>query len=302
MATQPWIDLSTGIAPWSYPVGGIGRQCWQRLPEATDLADMEAAAATCFRLASPEQIVAVPGSDFAMRLLARMMTAERVAIVGHSYSGYLAAWPDARVTTFDKARGADLLVCAHPNNPDGVLIDIPKIQRLRNMRIVDEAFADAEPANSLLPNRNGAIVLRSFGKFFGLAGVRLGFVIADKPLARDIRAALGDWPVSGPAIAIATRAYADFEWQDRQRERLHHASSRLAELLSRHGTELIGGTSYFQLIETTDAHRLFVHLCQQGILTRPFSDRPGAIRFGLPGAESDWDRLEAALDLWSETS
>ena len=302
LARQPWLDLSTGIAPWSYPIGGLDRQCWQRLPAVDALQELEAAAATCFRLANPDQIVAVHGSDFALRLLARLLPAERVMIVGHSYSGYRAAWPDARTGSFEQARGADLLVCAHPNNPDGTLIDIPCLQRLRNLRIVDEAFADAEPEHSLLPNRNGAIVLRSFGKFFGLAGVRLGFVIADKPFAREVRAALGDWPVSGPAIVIATRAYADFEWQERQRERLKSASARLSDMLTRYGIGRIGGTAFFQLAETSDANNLFVHLCRQGILVRPFSDRPGAIRFGLPGSESEWDRLDAALNLWREKS
>lgn len=298
-APRPWLDLSTGISPWPYPADTIAPHLWQALPSSAALEDLELIAAGLFGMSDSDQIVAVPGSDIAIRLLARLLPAERVAIVGQSYSGYRAAWPKARALPFEKARNADLMVCANPNNPDGAVIEVRHIQRLRNLRIVDEAFADAMPETSMLPHRNGAIVLRSFGKFFGLAGIRLGFVVADRPLVRELRSLLGDWPISGPAIAIGTAAYRDRTWQALQRQRLAQGSVRLAALLTHHGLNDAGGTANFRLCHAPYAPSLFVHLCQAGILVRPFIDRPDQLRLGIPGTETDWGRLEAALLSWS---
>lgn len=298
-APLPWLDLSTGIAPWAYPVGPLADRDWQRLPEPEALLALEEVAAYYFRVDKPDQVVAVPGSDMALRLLARLIPAERVGVVGHSYSGYRKAWPHAEVMPFERALKADLLICANPNNPDGAWIEERHLQRRRNQRLVDEAFADADPRLSLLPRRNGAVVLRSFGKFFGLAGLRLGFVIADRPLAQGLRDQLGDWPISGPAIALARRAYADRDWHEAQRQRLKDASARLKALLDGHGLADAGGTAQFWLAETSDAAGLFDHLCCHGILVRPFAERPLALRFGLPGNERDWSRLTTALNQWS---
>lgn len=300
-APQPWLDLSTGIAPWPYPVNPTTDQDWQRLPEPEALLALEEVAADYFGVEDPDQVVAVPGSDMALRLLARLIPAERVGLVGHSYSGYRKAWPHAEVMPFEGALKADLLICANPNNPDGAWIEKRHLQCRSNQRLVDEAFADADPRLSLLPDRSGAVVLRSFGKFFGLAGIRLGFVIADRPLAGDLRDQLGDWPISGPAIALARRAYADRNWQEAQRQRLNDASMRLKALLGEHGLAEACGTAQFQLAETSAAIGLFGHFCSQGILVRPFAERPMALRFGLPGSEVNWSRLTTALDQWSNS-
>ncbi len=300
-AHKPWLDLSTGISPWAYPVGEIDSQIWQHLPQPEDLTALEAAAADAFGGVSPDQIVAVPGVDLAIRLLATLLPEPRVSIVGPTYGGYSYAWPEARTLPFTKARGADLLICANPNNPDGKVIAKTLLQRLRNTRIVDEAFADAMPDQSLLPHRNGAIVLRSFGKFYGLAGVRLGFVIADRPFAKKLRALLGDWPIAGPALVIGTAAYRDVEWQQRQRERLSIASERLLLLLTQSGLEVAGGTPLFQLATHPEASAIFEHLAKAGILVRPFTDRPSWLRFGIPGTDADFARLAAALKNWKST-
>lgn len=297
-AATPWLDLSTGISPWAYPVGEIELSAWQNLPSDEDLAELGAAAADAFGGVSPDQIVAVPGTDFAIRLLATLLPAQRVGIVGPTYGGYQSSWPGAKTVSFAKARGADLLVCANPNNPNGAVIAKTQLQRLRNLRVVDEAFADAMPEQSLLPHRNGAVVLRSFGKFFGLAGIRLGFVIADRPFAKQLRATLGDWPVSGPAITIGTKAYRDTEWQARQRDCLITASNQIISLLTDNGLTIIGGTPLFQLTSHPAAQSLFIHLAQAGILVRPFVGQPEWLRFGIPGTDADFDRLSVALNNW----
>lgn len=304
-APRPWLDLSTGISPWAWPVPVLGPEVWQTLPSPAALEQLELAAARAFGLNDAEQIAAVPGSDIAIRLLAQVLRAEDVAIIGQGYAGYRAAWPDARVLSFENARNAGLMICANPNNPDGVVTEARKIRQSRNIRIVDEAFADAMPEVSILPDRNGAIVLRSFGKFFGLAGVRLGFVIANKPVIRDLRRLLGDWPVSGPAIAIGTAAYCDSAWHGLQRHRLAQGSARLIALLQDHGLQDAGGTPNFRLCRipghAPDSSDLFTHLCRSGILVRPFKDRPDQLRLGIPGTDADWARLDTALKAWSSS-
>ena len=297
-APTPWLDLSTGISPWAYPVDDLDPADWQNLPSTDDVAELEIAAADSFGGVSPDQIVAVPGTDFAIRLLAQLLHGDRIGIVGPTYSGYQSAWPEAKTLSFAKAHEADLLVCANPNNPDGTVIPKAQLQRLGNLRIVDEAFADASPAQSLLPHRNGAIVLRSFGKFYGLAGLRLGFVVADGPFAKQFRALLGDWPISGPALTIGTKAYRDTEWQFAQRTRLNTASNRLITLLTDAGLAIVGGTPLFQLARHASASALITHLAEAGILTRPFADQPNWLRFGIPGSDVDFDRLAAALSDW----
>lgn len=300
-APRPWLDLSTGISPWAWPLPALEPQVWQTLPSPAALAQLEYAAARVFGVPDVDQIAAVPGSDIAIRLLARLVSAARVEIIGQSYSGYRAAWPEARVLPFEKAHGSDLVVCANPNNPDGAITEPSELRRLRGHCIVDEAFADAMPEASILPHRGGAIVLRSFGKFFGLAGVRLGFVIADKPVIRDLRKLLGDWPISGPAIAIGTAAYCDLAWQGLQRHRLRGASAKLTTHLAGHGLEDAGGTANFRLCRAVDAAGLFEHLCRDGILVRAFADRPDQLRIGIPGRDADWARLDQSLQAWRTT-
>jgi cobalamin biosynthesis protein CobC len=298
-ARTPWLDLSTGISPWAYPVDDLAASNWQKLPPPDDLANLEMAAGRAFGGVSPDQIVAVPGTDLAIRLLAAVLSAPRIGIVAPTYGGYQSAWPDGKLVSFAKARDADMLICANPNNPDGAVIAKAQLQQLRNLRIVDEAFADASPEQSLLPQRNGAIVLRSFGKFYGLAGLRLGFVVADMSFTKQFRALLGDWPISGPALTIATKAYQDIEWQNAQRVRLNAASEQLISLLISSGMAIAGGTPLFQLATHAAAPALFTHLAEAGILVRPFAGQPTWLRFGIPGPDADFERLAAALSDWN---
>jgi cobalamin biosynthetic protein CobC len=299
-APRPWSDLSTGISPWPYPVELPSQSDWSRLPEPEALARLEAAAAAAFGAPDPEEVVAVPGSDLAIRLIPQLLGPKQAHYLAPIYSGYRAAWPDACPVTHDRKDEAELLILANPNNPDGRTIDPESLRALPGQLIVDEAFADASPDISLAPNRWGAIVLRSFGKFFGLAGLRLGFVLADRPLAHRLRALLGDWPVSAPAIGIATAAYEDSDWQAAQRARLYDASGRLDALLLSAGLVIAGGTPLFRLARTEGAPGLFQHLAEAGILVRPFAEDATALRFGLPGDELHWQRLERALATWSK--
>jgi cobalamin biosynthesis protein CobC len=244
-------------------------------------------------------VVAVPGSDIAIRLIARILHGQSAGLLTPIYSGHIAAWPEAVPVSVEDAGKLDVLICANPNNPDGRVIAPGTLRGLAGQLIVDEAFADALPQASILPDRGSAIVLRSFGKFFGLAGVRLGFVIADSCVTVPLRAMLGDWPISGPAIAIATRAYRDASWHQMQRERLQQASARLHDLVSTAGLTARGSTPLFQLASHAKAATLFQTLGEAGILVRPFTETPAQLRFGLPASGTEFARLAQAFTTWS---
>ena len=287
-----WIDLSTGIAPWAYPQGAIDLT---RLPEPGELVALEAAAAEAFGVADPAQVVAVPGTDLALRLLAVVLGAERPAVVRPGYAGHHAAWGEARsIAPLVDPGDADLLVLASPANPDGRVTPPEQLRALarRMTLVVDEAYAD--PAPGLCGEASDRlIVLRSFGKFYGLPGVRLGFVIAGPRVTGALRHLLGDWPVSMPAIAIGTVAYADTVWRAEQGKRIETVGALLDLALS--SFEEVGKAPLFRLIRTPDAHGLFRHLCNHAILTRPFADQGDRLRIGLPADGAALARLTTAL-------
>ena len=198
----------------------------------------------------------------------------------------------------------DVAIVVNPNNPDGRIIprnDLlalhERLARRGATLIVDEAFADFDGQESLAPMlpASGAVVLRSFGKAYGLAGLRLGFALASPDIVPSLRGALGPWPVSGPAIAIGVRALADSDWLEETRARLGKERARLDALLR--GTEwrIIGGTRLFRLAAHADARAAFERLLGAGILARPFADAPDWLRFGIPGDEHAWERLATAL-------
>ena len=309
-----WTDLSTGIAPWPYPMDRRSEAA-ECLPDPGRMADLEGIAAAFFGVAA-QRIVAVPGSDLAMRLLGMILAGRspffRPAIVRPGYSGHGAMWGGIEATACaigDIGRHEsdhDALMLARPNNPDGLMADRATLEQAAltlasrgGHLIVDEAFADAVPEASLAgAGWPGLIVLRSFGKFFGLPGLRLGFVIAPESICAALRGLIGDWPISGPALATGVAAYGDRAWHAVQRERLAAASQRLGAMLQGHGIELVGRTDFFTLVSLRQRDRLFVHLMQAGVLTRPFAYAPDWLRIGLPRDEYDWARLGTALNCW----
>jgi cobalamin biosynthetic protein CobC len=302
-APTPWLDLSTGINPCPYPVPVLAAETWSRLPDPLALQALEQAAATAFGVEDPARVVAAAGSEALIRLLPRLLTARRVAISTRTYGGHAEAWRTvgAEVAAVGDPT-ADLRVLVNPNNPTGRALTADQVLDLTDgPLLVDEAFVEVDPALSVgplagAPGHERLIVLRSFGKFHGLAGVRLGFLIAEPGLAARMRQALGDWPVSGPAIAVGLAAYADREWAVQTRLRLEDDAARLDVALRRAGFDIAGGTALFRLARADDAPRRFQVLAQAGILTRPFSWDETLIRLGLPGPEQDWLRLTTALE------
>lgn len=308
-AQRPWIDLSTGISPWAYPHAPLPAAAFTRLPEADLVAQLESAAASAFGVKNSDQVVAVPGTDLALRLLEPIFLGRRVAVVRPGYSGHLLAWkhsPVAEVSA-DALEGAaesnDIIVLANPNNPDGRLVPPDRLRAVsktlasrHGALVVDEAYADVAPEHSLCAETgDNLIIFRSFGKFFGLAGVRLGFVITSTTYAMSFRQLVGDWPVCGPAAVIGQAAYRDFEWQSEQRDRLKHAGACIDALLLDAGLKLVGGTPLYRLARCADADTLFDQLAVRGILIRPFNEDPRLVRIGLPADEEQWNRLREAL-------
>lgn len=312
---QPWVDLSTGINPRAYPAPRASHRSRTRLPEPTELARLEALAAAAFGLADPACVVATAGTECALRLLPRIVDLEAAAIVGPTYGSHADAWTRAGAVTqtiaLDEVRAhaqrAICLTIVNPNNPDGRIVERAQLLALHDSLsrhggtlVVDEAFADVMPEASVAADAGTLtaprlIVLRSFGKFFGLAGLRLGFIIAAPPIAAAIRGLIGEWPVSSDAIVAGQAAYADRRWAERERAALDKSAQRLDRLLALSGFELAGGTSLFRLARAADARDRFARLLAAGILVRPFDFDSSLLRFGLPRGRDQWRRLAAAL-------
>jgi cobalamin biosynthetic protein CobC len=200
------------------------------------------------------------------------------------------------------------VIVVNPNNPDGRLVTRDRLRQLHDavaarggVLVVDEAFAEVTPQASVADLAGSSeaerlVVLRSFGKFYGLAGLRLGFVIGSRAVAARVRGFIGDWPVSVDAMAAGLAAYADTAWADRMRKQLASAARRLDGLLTKYGFEVVGGTSLYRLVRAADAAARFERLAAAGILTRPFQHDATLLRFGLPGSPDAWRRLGLALD------
>jgi cobalamin biosynthetic protein CobC len=231
-----------------------------------------------------------------------------VAILGPTYREHQASWLAAGHIVEEVADPdhvppqAGVVVAVNPNNPDGRVIDGERLIALAEGRllVIDEAFADVLPEVSLASRagRPDLVVLRSVGKFFGLAGMRLGFALTGEVLAGSLRRAMGPWAVSGPATAVGAVALADTAWIAGARVRLTAAAGRLDGLLMRNGLRVAGGTTLFRLVDNARAAELFEHLAGAGILTRRFADRPGWLRVGIPGSDGAFERLAAALAAW----
>ncbi len=236
----------------------------------------------------------------------------RATVLGPTYAEHaralnLAGHEVSIVTDAERLAEAQLAIVVNPNNPDGRIIDKERLlalgERLRargGLLVVDEAFMDVGPQAASLAAaavRGSVAVLRSFGKFSGLAGLRLSFAIASPDMAATLKSTLGPWPVSGAALAVGCEALADRAWIEDTRACLAGDARRLDGLLYGAGLEVIGGTSLFRLIRTADAAEPFRRLGQAGVLVRRFAEAPDRLRFGLPGPEQEWSRLEAALRL-----
>ena len=309
-APEPFVDLSTGINPNPYPIPELPSGSFTRLPGASEREQLAAAAAETYGAPAPRTVLPAPGTQILLSHVARLVPPGKAAVLATTYAEHaraasLAGHDVSEVMTVEALGAADLAIVVNPNNPDGrvvqrdVLLAIATRLRARGgLLVVDEAFTDAGPDDMSLAAEaacGSIVVLRSFGKFYGLPGLRLGFAIASEGIIARLGASLGPWPVSGPAIAIGAEALGDDAWRARTRAGLARAACRLATLLADSSLAVAGGTDLFKLVRMDDANALHQHLGRKGILVRAFVEHPDLLRFGLPPDEEGWSRLRDAL-------
>jgi cobalamin biosynthetic protein CobC len=312
-APEPWVDLSTGINPHSYPLFDLPATALSRLPEPARVRELNAIAAAAYGAPSALNIVAAPGTQILLPRVAGLVAPGRALVLGPTYAEHaraaaLAGHSVREVGDVDALASANLAIVVNPNNPDGRVVERETLLGLARtlharggLLVVDEAFMEVGPRENSVASeagQGGLLVLKSFGKFFGFAGLRLGFAIAAEPAAQRLEAELGPWAVAGPALEYGIRALGDHAWQNQMRERLQSEAARLDALLSRFHISVAGGTALFRYIKIADAADLFAWLGGYGILVRKFSWSTTALRFGLPGSEAEWLRLERALQGW----
>ena len=296
-----WIDLSTGINRVPYPVGDVTPGAWTNLPTATATAALLRAARTAYGTRAP--IAILSGAQGAIQLIPQLgRGVARVLAPTYNEHGpalRLAGWQVEEVATLDALAGADLAVVVNPNNPDGqlhtrtaLLALLGRVGRL----VVDESFADPVPSQSLAADAGqaGLIVLRSFGKFYGLAGLRLGFALGPEADIARLTALAGPWPVAGAALELGTQALSDRAWQVATTARLLTEVPLIDRIALGLGWQVVGGTPLFRLYDTPDAKAAQDQLARHQIWSRIFPYSPRWIRLGLPGTPAEWQRLRSA--------
>ena len=310
-ATRPLIDLSTGINPHAYETG-VDKGWMTRLPNHVDEETCRLAFAT-YAGVDPALVQVMPGTQTIISGLPHLFHKKRIAILSPTYGEHDASWraaghvlaqyPASEVLTAD----ADIIVVTNPNNPDGFVFEVEALrvcqarQRERGgWLIVDEAFVDCTPEFSVAPDvqNGGLLVLRSFGKFFGLAGLRLGFLLGPAEVSAPLVERMGPWGVSTPALCIAAKAYDDTAWIAETRKSLREQMERLRDRVTPLLGKEVGLTPLFMLLECADARAAAALMADHGIFVRTFPNMRDYLRLGLPGEPWAWERLETALTEW----
>lgn len=313
-AHKKWLDLSTGINSAAYPMPEIDHRAWAQLPQQTEMEQLLNVAKSAYGATDEAKCVVAAGSQAFIQAVPTLFKPQSVAIVGFTYQEHGICWQQAGhdvlvADGFESAEAsARIIVLVNPNNPDGrthdpaILAELAKrLAAKGGLLVVDEAFCDMTPEQSAMKfsGQPGLLVLRSFGKFFGLAGLRLGFAFGPELLIERLRQSLGPWPVSGPAIAVGTKALLDKSWIKRTKGRLAKNRSAFEQVLAKANLSVVGGTDLFVLIQTDNASKLYEHLASKHILTRPFPGREDWLRMGIPGKKPTLDRLATALAEYS---
>lgn len=300
-----WLDLSTGINPKGWQLPPIPAECWQRLPDSGDC--LIASAQNYYQC--PE-ILPVAGSQAAIQALPLLRSRAKVGILAPTYNEHAHCWQQAghQVIALKSAQipaqlsQLQVLLIVNPNNPTAEtfsrqqLLDWHcQLQKQQGWLIIDEAFIDPTPNHSLASHTlPGLIILRSLGKFFGLAGIRCGFVIARPSILQALAQKLGPWTIATPSRFVATHALQDHTWQQQTRNYLHHSATQLATTLNQNDLPPSASTSLFHYLATPDASKIHQHLASLAILTRLFANPP-ALRFGLCKNTAQILRLHRAL-------
>ena len=289
-----WMDLSTGINPRPYPFKKVGQMLWERLPDDNDFEDIYKAAHNFWNVPKSSVVLGASGVSSIIAIIPFLNPLSTVSIQQPTYSEYKLSFE--RVGYKVLKTGGEINVIVNPNNPDGKIQKVNEIlENHKRLTIIDESFCDLYPENSLinLASQPGFIILKSFGKFWGLAGLRLGFAIGRPETVNPIKYALGPWQISGPALSIGCQALHDIKWAEKTRANLYKSAIRLDKIMKRY--RLIGGTNLYRLYFVTDAKKLFRKLASNKVLIRNFDYNRNWVRIGLPKQEKDWEILEKAL-------
>ncbi|WP_417829364.1 threonine-phosphate decarboxylase CobD [Thalassospira sp.] len=332
-----WLDLSTGINPVAYAVPDIDPVHWHRLPLQSELDGVKSAAKQYYGLPATNYLVCAPGTQALIQAIPFWLkdqmdgpTAADVHVMGPTYGEHERCWQRARYhcqyhqTTISErlerareilttAETGSVVILVNPNNPDGAMFDPADIIALGKLAhdhkcwlVVDEAFMDCDPEKSVcsyIDQLPSTIILRSFGKFFGLAGARLGCAIMAADLAADLEGRIGPWAIPGPTLIVGAKAFRDHDWHEKTRLRLNSDAARLDRVVTDNSKLILtGGTSLFRYYEGMECAALADHLGKQGILIRLFDHDPNKVRFGIPGHDADWKRLESAMTHWHQAA
>lgn len=290
---EDWIDLSTGINPVPYPLPEFDVSDWTALPDKRAQTALTEAARKFWSVPDGAKILAAPGASALIARIPALYPAADVEITNPTYNEHAAAFTAAG-WKIKHSGPTSARVLVHPNNPDGRIWT--SADAMANLTIIDESFCDICPKASLidLATQPGRIVLKSFGKFWGLAGLRLGFAIATADTINSLSEMLGPWPVSGPALRAGATALADVNWANQTRARLQQDANRLDELLTKSGAAVVGGTDLFRLYDVDNAEGWQDKLARHHIWSRVFPYSTRYLRLGLPPPDA-WQRLEDAL-------
>ncbi|MEM8980410.1 MAG: threonine-phosphate decarboxylase [Pseudomonadota bacterium] len=293
---ERWIDLSTGINPVPYPLPDLRAEAWTALPDQAAMDHLIKAARRFWNIPKAAAVLPVPGVSIAIAMMPQITGAQSLTIQERTYNEHAAAYVAVGAKLTPKASVA---IHIHPNNPTGQFCTEGNLQlEQHDWVIIDESFCDVAPEQShiALTERSNVMMQKSFGKFWGLAGLRLGFVIGPQAAVDHLARLIGPWAVSGPALEIGAKALEDEAWAQTTRSRLAQDAQRLDDLILSKPTELLGGTDLFRLYKVPDAKAWQSHLARAHIWSRVFPYDPTWLRLGLP-APQDWPRLAKAVEI-----
>lgn len=289
---EDWLDLSTGINPVSYPVKNIPASVLNQLPENDDR--LIHAAKAYYKT---QNVLTVSGSQWAIEQLPFLFPISRVGVINPSYYEHALQWQKAGHQIIEIIEGEvdnclsdiDILIIINPNNPTGKFFSKKQLlswhdslQKKGGTLIIDEAFMDITPNKSLVSDNmlESLIILRSIGKFFGLAGIRIGFVIAEPKFLLRLKKCQGLWAISNTSAWIAEQALRDLVWQKKMRLQLPVMRKKTVKWLESIGLRVSCATDLFIYVQTEEAEKIYLSLAKLGVLVRYFEE-DNSLRFGL---------------------
>ena len=309
------LDLSTGISPRAYPTADVTAQSWNQLPSHSQLDTCLAAARRAYEVPEKLGIMAGAGTQSLLQFIPSLLPCGGIVWIDEpTYNEHRPAWEAAghQVITGDANLGkAQSAVIVAPNNPtgkfvhDAIMATAKQTAATGGIMLIDGAFAMPAAADPAASDLLGALVafphvvhIRSFGKFFGMAGLRLGFAIGAAVHMDQLQRCVGPWAVSSVALDIGNTALNDTVWQAQHSQFLRQQTEQLQMVLTRANLKILGGTTLFQTVKTSRANHLHDHLAKAAIWTRKFSQMPDLLRFGVPANEADFARLSESLNNW----